>query len=176
MRSILMSLILVAVFGSLVIAGETPNPVGERYTLPPNFVLEISPLEPMKGGKGIFRALIQARIGSPTGIKVRFLSSEDMKISPEIASGEILIGVLKSGEKKEFQLPVSTTGKKVSSSWLRMMVEYLPDFEARVQQAKNLASFPNDLERAALFAEVQESARKGKTRIDSTRYYLPTSL
>ncbi len=114
-----------------------------HYSFPVNIALELKRVDTSQ-----VDALVESRMGVPSGVKLYFESSDDMRVEPASAT----IDRLTSASPGKFRLKVTGTGRPTdaSGSWIRLRAVYLPDYNALIKAVSDLKAYPDDGERQRL--------------------------
>jgi hypothetical protein len=117
-------------------------------------------------------ATLKSLVGNITQMKVYFESSKDLEVSPKTATFESF----RAGTVKNFDLTVNKTTVQPDSagSWVRVRVEFLPDYEAVMQAvAKDQKTYPTESARNQLLKTLEDSKTKGSKSIQAKRFFFP---
>jgi hypothetical protein len=121
----------------------------------------------------VLTATLKSLAGNLTQMKVHFESSEDLEVSPKTASIESLA----HRAMKAFDLTVTKTGvtPRVSGSWVRVRVEFLPDYEAMMETvARDQKAYPTESIRNQLLKSLEDRRSKAVKSIQARGYLFPS--
>jgi hypothetical protein len=144
------------------------------YSPPQSLNLEIK-TKPNADPKAyaVLTATLKSLVGNLTQMKVHFESSEDLEVSPKTAPIESLA----HGTMKTFDLSVIKTGSTpgVSGSWVRVRVEFLPDYEAIMEiVARDQKTYPLEGQRNQLLKSLEDVKSKAVKSIQAKGYLFPS--
>ncbi len=112
-------------------SGGFATPPRKPYTVPYGGLIfdefEVVSWDSEKGG--ILMCTLSSVTGTLSQLDIAFGSSADLAVEPAAAQ----VPALRQGEKKQFQLKVtkiSAEKQDVMGTWVRLNVEYLPDYAA----------------------------------------------
>ena len=122
-------------------ANESNNQ--NRYVLPSNIDIDI-----IKNSEGKITGSIKPLTGVPQDIKIRFLSSENIVVT----SKPITLNSL--DEVKTFPVDCIIKGTE-NNQWIKILVEYLPDFDSLLTRVKDVKAYPDQQLRSRLIEKVK---------------------
>jgi hypothetical protein len=160
-------------------SGGFATPPRKPYTVPSGGLIfdefQVVSWDSAKGG--ILSCTLSSATGTLSQLDIQFGSSADLAVEPASAQ----VPALRQGEKKSFRLKVtkiSTEKKDVMGTWVRLTVEYLPDFAAlrRLVQAEPRRFTIQEGYLKNVLAILQEHEAQGKKEIFSQRGFLDAML
>ncbi|MBF0546635.1 MAG: hypothetical protein HQM08_19470 [Candidatus Riflebacteria bacterium] len=158
---------LMVILTSLAISSQVFGQNSEfRYLPPPNISMRIIPVEKnIQKDQIALEGLLESQVGVPTKLRIFFECSEDLKISPASASVEDL----KPGKPSKYLLGVKAGNGKpgLGGTFVRMGVEYLPDYDALIKAMGNEEEYPDKSERQSVINGLREAKKTGTRKIDA---------
>ncbi len=132
------------------------------YVLPANISMKLKPSLDKK-----LMATITPETGIPSNLKIRFTSSDGIKvITPKFKMERL-------NKAMSFQVEFEKTQIQEEKSWIKMLVEYEPDFLALLKKSNNKINFPDQDERKRLVDRVKEVMINAKEFTEGTFYRFP---
>lgn len=105
------------------------------YRAPESVSLKIEPVSDARVEETILmRAEVKALTGNPTDFVISFFASPDI----EVEALKITLERLAQGDSKEVFIKLKKSSEKSDDkfSWVKMKVEFLPDFDALIKAVK----------------------------------------
>lgn len=105
------------------------------YRAPESIFLNIEPVSDVEAKETIMmKAEIKALTGNPTDFVITFFASPDI----EVEARKITLKRLAHGDSKEFFIRLKKSSEKPNDkfSWVKMKVEFLPDYNALIIAVK----------------------------------------
>jgi hypothetical protein len=121
----------------------------------------------------VLTGTLKSLTGNLTQMKVHFESSEDLDVSPKTAPLESLA----QGAIKVFELTVTKTGSVpgVSGSWVRVRVEFLPDYGAIMEAVeKDQKAYPMESSRNQLLKSLEYSKTRAVKSVQAKGFLFPS--
>lgn len=132
-----------------------------RYELPANIGIKI---ESTNNGK--LSGVIKPLTGIPKDINIRFLTSESIVVETAPISLDSL--------KEEHRFSISCLKKgQTKGQWLKVLVEYLPDFDSLMNKITDSKAYPDPQLRLRLIKKVNSFSRLSKKFTEATFYRFP---
>jgi hypothetical protein len=145
-----------------------------RYFAPDSLDLEIK-LKSNSDPKSyaVLTASLKSLVGNITQMKIYFESSEDLEVSPRMATVENFA----RGAMKDFDLTVNKTSvaPNASGSWVRIRVEFLPDYQAIMKAvAEDRKTYPSESMKNQLLKSLNDSKTREVKPIQAKRFFFPS--
>lgn len=141
-----------------------------RSVFPENIALSMTPLGPWSPEQGgILKAQITSRLGTLRQLEISFAASPDLTVHPLTSQ----VAELTEGTSENIPLRVARGPglPDEMGSWVRMRVQYLPDYERIAQAVCDPASYPNPAERQRLLAIVERNAHRAERYTAACRFF-----
>lgn len=119
------------------------------------------------------RAGLEARFGVSTAIVAHFTASPDLQVSP----ASVTIGDLAAGASTSIDLTVTPGSGKpdAAGTWVRMRVEFLPDYQALETEFQDPGRYPADFERERMLRTVIQNRQTGRRQTAVTDHRYPAA-
>jgi hypothetical protein len=144
------------------------------YELPKNLILTLSATKGQATATASHQltGALEARVGTPKNLSVFFTSSDDLIVSPALASA----AQVASGQSVSFTVDVAPTSGKpgAAGTFVKMRVVYLPDHGELLKQVSDATRFPVKPARDQLIQNVQGQMTTNATQTDVVDFRYPT--
>ncbi|MGM0601439.1 MAG: hypothetical protein ACQETH_16630 [Candidatus Rifleibacteriota bacterium] len=160
MRPILMILLAYALICPVQLSA-IPENFGQnqnRYILPSNLDVDLK-----ISNEGKITGLLKPLTGVPENIKIRFLSSENIIVNNKSMT------IKKLEKEQSFSINFSKKGS-VEDQWIKILVEYLPDFESLSGKVSDKSNYPDQQLRLRLINKVKGFENAGQTFKEAAFY------
>lgn len=150
----------------------------KKQRLPELVTYKIDPKSKIELGKPFdLSALVGSAIGTQTEVKISFDSSPNLKIE---AKGKVFPSIQEKDEK-EILIKTSWVGEVPKdfdsmNTWVRMTIEYSPDYETLLTFLRNEAKIPDQSERKKLVRQTEDLASQKKKKTVHLRFFPGVSM
>lgn len=133
-----------------------------HYSFPVNIALRLE-----KTAAKHVEAVVEARIGTLSDVKLFFESSADVSVEPASTA----IERLSAGRPEKFRLKITPTGRPTdaSGSWIRLRAVYRPDYANLARTVADPKKYPDESERQRLLDIVARNRASGAAYTDAAR-------
>jgi hypothetical protein len=132
-----------------------------RYLLPANISIKI-----VHTNNGKLTAIITPLTGSLKNVNIRFITSEGVAVHTKPINLKSLT------EEYNFSIGFERKDNK-NDQWIKMLVEYLPDFDDLMKKVTDNKTYPDPQLRLRLIKKVNSFSRLHKKFTEATFYRFP---